>query len=691
MNKIFNVTLMAGLLLGSCTNNMSEKKGGEANAESSDTVKTEFAWQIDRFDDFKILRYQIPEFESLSLKQKELLYYLGEAAKSGRDILYDQNYKHNLSIRRTLEAIYLNYEGDKSDADYLKFETYLKKVWLANGIHHHYSTDKFKADFSKDFFKNEVLSINPSQLPLSDGENAEALIEKLTPIIFDDAVDAKRVNQADGQDIVVTSANNYYEGVTQAEAEAYYDKIQDKNDKTPVWYGLNSKMVKENGEVKEITYKLGGLYGKAIEKIMYWLEKAETVAENEKQKSVIADLIQYYKTGDLEQWDTYNINWVQDTASRIDFVNGFIEVYGDPLARKASWESVVNFKNIEATKRSQILSDNAQWFEDHSPVNDKYKKEEVKGVTAKVINVTTLGGDCYPTTPIGINLPNSSWIRRDHGSKSVTIENVMYAYEQSSLGSGSLQEFAYSEKEIERAKESSFLSHCLHVDLHECLGHGSGKLLPNVSDDALRNYHSAIEEARADLFALYYGYDQKLVDLGLMPSLETGKAEYDSYIRGGLMLQLKRIELGKDIEESHMRNRQLIAKWAYEKGKAENVIEKKVRDGKTFFVINDYEKLRDLFGQLLALIQEIKSEGKYEQARELIEKYAVKVDYDLHKEVLERYEKLDLPSYSGFVNPELVPVYDGDEIIDVNVKYVDNYADQQIKYSTEYSFLPNYN
>lgn len=689
MNKIIKLTLMAGIFLGSCT---SGEDGTAETSEVKDTTET-FAWQIDRFGDFKILRYQVPEFETLSLKQKELLFYLGEAAKCGRDIIYDQNYKHNLAIRRTLETIYSNYKGDTQNEDFLKFEEYLKKIWLANGIHHHYSTDKFKAEFSESFFKDQVLAQNPSKLPLAEGETPEQLVAKLSPIIFNPEIDAKRVNQADGEDLITTSANNYYgEGVTQAEAEAYFESIMDDTDKTPVWYGLNSRLVKaEDGSVKEITYKADGLYAGAIKKIIFWLDKALNVAENDKQKTVIADLIKYYETGDLVQWDTYNINWVSDTASRVDFINGFIEVYGDPLARKASWESVVNFKNIEATKRSQILSDNAQWFESNSPVNDKYKKEEVKGVTAKVINVTTLGGDCYPSTPIGINLPNSSWIRRDHGSKSVTIENVMYAYEQASLGSGSLQEFAYSEEEIERAKESSFLSHCLHVDLHECLGHGSGKLMPGVSDDALKSYHSTIEETRADLFALYYGYDQKLIDLGLMPSIETGKAEYDSYIRGGLMLQLKRVELGKDIEESHMRNRQLIAKWAYEKGKAENVIEKKVKDGKTYFVINDYEKLRTLFGELLAIIQEIKSEGKLAEAKELVETYAVKVDYDLHKEVLDRYAKLDMPSYSGFVNPELVPVYQGDSLVDVKVEYVESYADQQLKYSKEYSFLPDYN
>jgi len=649
--------------------------------------KETFNWQSDRFADFRILRYQVPGFEKLSLKQKELVYYLSQAGLCGRDILYDQNHKYNLLLRRTLEAIYQNFEGDRSSEDFKQFEVYLKEIWFANGLHHHYSTDKFEAKFSQSFFDEQLNIIAEEKLPASKNE----IKEKLTDLIFDNSVDAKRVNLAKGTDLIEGSANNLYEGVTQKEAEDFYAEITDPKDEKPVSHGLNSKLLKENGVIKEEVYKLGGLYSDAIEKIIYWLEKAETVAENEQQKLVISTLIEYYKTGNLKTFDDYSISWVKDTSSLVDFVNGFIEVYGDALGRKATWESVVNFKDIEATKRTEIISNNAQWFEDNSPVDPRFKKAEVKGVTAKVITAVNLGGDCFPATPIGINLPNSAWVRKEYGSKSVTIENITYAYDQASKGSAFLPEFAFNEEEIKRAKEFGFLGGNLHTDLHECLGHGSGQTLPGILDDALGSYYSTIEEARADLFALYYLMDEKMIEIGLIPSLEVAKAEYDGYIRNGMMTQLKRIELGKDIEESHMRNRQLVAKWVFEKGKNENIIEKKVKEGKTFFVVNDYIKLRNLFGQLLAEIQRIKSEGDFSAAEKLVEEYAVKVDPELHKEVLERFEKLDLPSYSGFINPILTPVDKDGKITDISIEYPENYAEQMLYYSKNYSYLPNIN
>jgi len=663
-------------------------------AEKTSTPKIEdFKYTVDKFADIEILRYRVPDFEKLSLKQKELVYYLNQAALEGRDILYDQNNKYNLCVRRTLEAVYVNYRGDRQSADFTKLTTYLKRVWMGNGIHHHYSEDKFVPEFSEKFFEEAVKSIDAEKLPLSKGETVDALIAMLKPIIFDPAVYPKRTNQAEGVDLIRTSANNYYgEGVSQSEVESFYGKMKNPNDSTPVSYGLNSKLVKKDGVLVEETYKVGGLYSAAITKIIGWLEKAATVAENDKQKDVINTLIDFYKTGNLKTYDEYSIKWVKDLASQIDFVNGFTETYGDPLGMKASWESMVNFKNIEATKRTEIISANAQWFEDHSPIDPKFKKEKVKGVSAKVITATILAGDCYPATPIGVNLPNSNWIRHEYGSKSVTIENITEAYDQASLGNGFAEEFMWSDVERKRAKDFASLTNNLHTDLHECLGHGSGKLLPGVDPDALKAYGSTVEEARADLFGLYYMGDPKMTELGLLPDKDAYKAEYYSYIMNGLMTQLTRIQPGKNIEEAHMRNRQLIAAWVFEKGKAGKVIEIVKRKGETFVVVNDYQKLRTLFGQLLTEIQRIKSTGDFEGGKKLVEMYGVKVNQTLHAEVLERYKKLNLAPYRGFVNPVYTLVKNGKgEITDVTISYNENYIDQHLRYSKEFSSLPTFN
>ena len=650
-----------------------------------------FEYMVDKFYDLQILRYRVPGFESLTPQQKELLYYLTQAALEGRDILYDQNCKYNLCIRRTLEAVYENYPGDKSSEEFLNLEKYLKRIWFSNGIHHHYSGDKFMPDFSADFFAAAVKGTDPALLPLQDGETADDLIAKLTPVMFDPTILAKRTNQAPDVDLIVTSANNYYEGVTQAEAEAFYNNMKDPADKTPVSYGLNSKLVKENGVLVEKTYKVGGLYTEALERVVGWLEKAAAVAENDKQKDVIETLIAFNKTGDLKKFDEFCIKWVHDVDSRIDFVNGFTETYGDPLGMKASWESLINFKNLEATERTVKISSNAQWFEDHSPVAPEFKKTNVKGVTAKVITAAILGGDCYPATPIGINLPNSNWIRHDHGSKSVTIENITEAYAQAALGNGFAEEFMWSDTETARHNKYGYLTDNLHTDLHECLGHGSGKLLPGVDGDALKAYGSTIEEARADLFGLYYVADPKLLELGLVPDMEAYKAQYYDYMMNGAMTQLVRIEKGKTIEESHMRNRQLIAMWCLEKGAADKVMELRKRDGKTYLVVNDYEKLRALFGQLLAEIQRIKSTGDFEAAKQLVETYAVQVNPELHEEMLTRYAELHLAPYSGFVNPVYKPVMENGKITDVLIDYSEGYTEQHLRYSREYSVLPTFN
>ena len=651
-----------------------------------------FDYTVEQFADLQILRYRVPGFEDLSLKQKELVYYLTEAALQGRDILFDQNGKYNLTIRRMLEAVYTGYKGDKNTPDFKAMEVYLKRVWFSNGIHHHYGSEKFVPGFTPEFFRQAVQSVDAATLPLAEGQTVEQLCEEVFPVIFDPTVMPKRVNQAAGEDLVLTSACNYYDGVTQQEAEDFYNALKNPQDETPVSYGLNSRLGKEDGKIQEKVWKVGGLYGQALEKIVYWLKKAEGVAETPEQKAVIAKLMEFYETGDLKTFDEYAILWVKDLNSRIDFVNGFTESYGDPLGMKASWESLVNFKDLEATQRTELISGNAQWFEDHSPVDGQFKKEKVKGVSAKVITAAILAGDLYPATAIGINLPNANWIRSHHGSKSVTIGNITDAYNKAAHGNGFNEEFVYSDAELQLIDKYADVTDELHTDLHECLGHGSGKLLPGVDPDALKAYGSTIEEARADLFGLYYVADPKLVELGLTPSADAYKAQYYTYLMNGLMTQLVRIEPGNNVEEAHMRNRQLIARWVYEKGAAEKVVELVKKDGKTYVVINDYEKVRDLFGRLLAEIQRIKSTGDYAGAHDLVEAYAVKVDPALHAEVLERYKKLNLAPYKGFVNPKYEAVTDADgTITDVTVTYDEGYAEQMLRYSKDYSTLPSVN
>lgn len=663
---------------------------GQADKGSS----KEFNYMVDKFADLEILRYQVPGFESLSLRQKQLLYHLSEAALMGRDILFDQNGRYNLAIRRTLEVIYTDYKGDRENPEFKALETYLKRVWFSSGIHHHYALDKFQPEFSAEFFMNCLHQVDASKLPLQQGENVDQLLAKLARVMFDPSVMPKRSVQSGDDDLILASSNNYYGGgINQKEVEDFYAQMKQGQDTiAPISYGLNSRLVKENGEIKEKVWKVGGLYSEAIEHIVAELQAAIPFAENDAQKAIIEKLIAYYQTGDLKTFDAYSILWVEDTASEVDFVNGFIETYGDPLGMKASWESTVNFINKEATTRTKIISDNAQWFEDHSPVDARFKKEEVKGVSAKVITVAMLAGDCYPATPIGINLPNADWIRRDHGSKSVTIENITEAYDKAAQGNGFGEEFIWSDTERELSKQYGFQSDNLHTDLHECLGHGSGKLLPGTDPDALKAYSSTLEEARADLFALYYMADPKIIELGLLPNEDAYKAAYYKYIMNGLMTQLVRIELGKDVTEAHMRNRQLIAKWAYEQGKAEKVIELAEKEGKHYIVVNDYDKLRELFGKLLAEVQRIKSEGDYAAGKALVENYGVKVDPALHKEVLERYAKLNLAPYKGFVNPIMKEVKNAkDEVTDIVLDYSEGYAEQMLRYSRNYSFLPTYN
>lgn len=677
MKKII-FTLMVALFMTACSTSQKEQNEN-------------FSYTVDAFADMQILRYRVPQVEALSVRQKELLYYLTEAALNGRDILYDQNGKYNLLVRRTLEAVYTNYDGDKNTADFCAFETYLKRVWVSNGIHHHYGNDKFVPEFSQAFFENEV-----NKLPVSSiekiGVSRSEILATLIPVIFDPEVAARRLVQDSGVDLIQASACNYYEGVSQTEAEEFYNAMKNPADETPISYGLNSKLVKQDGVLVEKTYKIGGLYSAAIEKIVYWLEKAQSVAENEQQQFVISKLIEYYRTGDLKTFDDYSIAWVNDTASHIDFVNGFIETYGDPLGMKASWESLVNFKNTEATKRTEIISSNAQWFEDHSPVAKEFKKEQVKGVSAKVITAAILAGDCYPTTPIGINLPNANWIRAAHGSKSVTIENITSAYDMAAHGNGFAEEFAWSQAEINLMNNYGFVTDNLHTDLHECLGHGSGKLLPGVDPDALKAYGSTIEEARADLFGLYFMADPMMIELGLLPHKDAYKAEYYKYFMNGLLTQQVRIELGKNVEESHMRNRQLIARWVYEKAKDDHSVELRERNGKTFVVINDYEKIQQHLGELLAEIQRIKSTGDYQAAHDIVENYAVKLDPALHKQILNRYAGLNIAPYKGFVNPVYTPIYDKNgNFVDLKIDYTENYVEQHLRYSADYSSLPTFN
>ena len=635
-----------------------------------------FDYTVDKFYDLEILRYQVPEFDSLSLQQKTLVYHLTEAALHGRDILFDQNGRYNLRIRRALESLYTQYKGDKTSAEFLNFEKYLKRVWFANGIHHHYASDKFQPEFSQDWFVAAC------------AEAGVTYDEAILPVIFDPTVMPKSLS-LDGEDLLLASANNYYEGVTQAEAEAYYEKHKDTSAE-PLWIGLNSKLVKENGKVVERVYKVGGMYSAALEKVVENLEKALQFAENDAQRHVIEKMIEFNKTGDLRAFNEYCIAWVKDLDSRVDYVNGFTETYADPLGITGTWESLVNFKDMRATHRCQTISDNAQWFEDNSPTDKKYKKEEVKGVSAKVITAAILAGDCYPATPIGINLPNANWIRKDYGSKSVTIDNITHAYNEAAKGNGFNEEFMLNAEVIAMYEKAGACGD-LHTDLHECVGHGSGKLMPGVSKDALKEHASTIEEARADLLGLYYMADPKLVELGLLENEDTYKGFFYQQMMNGLMTQLVRIEPGKDIEESHMRNRQLIALWVFKNAK-NNEVEMIERDGKHYLQINDYEGIRRLYGELLREIQRITSEGDYPAAKAMVEEYAVKVDQDLHKEILERYEKLNLAPYKGFVNPVYTAHYDAEgNIVDVTLDYTEGYIEQHLRYSRDYSFLPDVN
>ena len=649
-----------------------------------------FSYTDEKFADIQMLRYKVEGFEQLSLKQKTLIYYLQEAALWGRDILFDQNGAYNLRIRKMLETVYTDFQGDRNGEDFKAMTEYLKCVWFSNGIHHHYGCNKFIPKFSETFFREALLAVDAQKLPLQEGQSVEQLCDEVFPVIFNPEVMPMRVNQKDGDDLLLTSAENYYgQGVTQAEAEAFYNKQRDPKDEQPVMYGLNSRLVKENGKLVEKKWTTEGLYGGALSKIVFWLEKALPYADTEEQADVIKKLISYYQTGDLKTFDEYCIAWVKDIQGRVDFTNGFTEVYGDPLGIKGSWEAIVNFKDTVATERTEKLSQNAQWFEDHSPVDARFKKEECKGITAKVITAAILGGDLYPSTAIGINLPNSNWIRKEYGSKSVTIGNLTGAYNKAAHGNGFGEEFVIDNATLQLIKKYGDVCDDLHTDLHECLGHGSGKMLPGVTDDSLRAYGSTIEEARADLFALYYLADPKLVELGLTPDAEAYKSNYYTYIMNGLLTQVVRIKPGHNIEEAHMRNRALIAHWVYEKGKEQNTIELAKKDGKTYVKINDYEALRGLFGELLAEIQRVKSEGDFQGARALVEGYGVKVDATLHQEVLERYAKLNISPYKGFINPAYVAETDNEgNITDVKVTYGEKYDEQMLRYSRDYSGLP---
>ncbi len=661
--KVMLLVLASGIMtLSSCDNS---KK--EVNEEP-------FKYLADEFADIRVIRYRIPGWEQLTLKQKEYIYHLSEAAKSGRDIFWDQNFKYGLKIRRVLENIFENYSGEKESADYKEFVVYAKRVFFSNGIHHHYAEDKFVPGFSKEYF-----------ISLLEGSGQSQVADEIVPILFDPTLYPQRKNISGKGDLLLGSSVNFYDGVSRAEAENFYAKMEDPKDERPISYGLNSRLVKRDGVVSEEIYKVGGLYSSAIEKIIEHLGKAAVVAENEAQKNYIALLIDYYKTGDLRTWDEYSIAWVKDTGSQVDFINGFIENYNDPLGMKATWESVVNFKDIEASKRTEVISKNAQWFEDNSPINPEFKKKEVKGVSAKVITVAQLGGDCHPAAPLGINLPNADWIRKEHGSKSVTISNIAEAYNKASdeAPKSITSEFSWDEAEIKLMKEYGALTNEIHTDLHECLGHGSGQLLEGVSSNALKDYSSPLEEARADIFALYYMADAKMLELGILPNEEAYKAAYLSYIRNGIFTQFVRIDLGKSVTQAHMQGRKLISEWCYEKGKAENVIEKRVRDNKTYFVINDYLKLRNLFGELLKELQRIKSEGNYEAGKNLIETYGIKIDYDLHKELKERYASLNLKPYGGFINPDIIPVEKDGKIIDYKVEYPSDFLKQMLDYGKE--------
>jgi len=686
------------LVFIACQNN--QKDISEiSDLQVTDTLKnitvdstSAFQFQAEQFADLRILRYQVPGFEELSLQQKTLIYYLYEAALCGRDILWDQNYKYNLTVRKTIETIYNSYNGERTNEEFKKFELYAKRVWFSNGIHHHYSSDKIQPEFSKEYFTDLISKSNSADLPFANGETLVQFEQRISDIVFNPTLAAKKVNLDPKFDLVSSSAVNYYEGLTQKEAEDFYKDANKLNGKTPVMAGLNSKLIKENGKLVEKTWKLGGMYNLAIERIILWLEKAVPFTENETQKDALVKLLNFYKSGSLKDFDTYSIAWAKDTQSAVDVVNGFIETYNDPIGYKGTYEAIVSVKDMEASKRIKTIGDNAQWFEDNSPILSEHKKKNVTGIAAKVINVVIESGDAAPATPIGINLPNNEWIREQHGSKSVNLGNIVEAYDRAS-GSGVVNEFYLGTDVQERVKNYASLADKLHTDMHEVIGHASGKIEEGIDQPSatLKNYASTLEEARADLVALYYLYDQKLVDLGVMPSLDYGKASYDEYITKGLIVQLSRLKLGNNIEEAHMRNRQLVSAWVYEKGKKENVIEKVSKDNKTYFVVKDYNKMRSLFGDLLREIQRIKSKGDYKAGRDLVENYGVKVDPALHKEVLARYEKLNIAPYAGFIQPRLVPVLDGDKIIDVKIEYPSDFTQQMLYYGKYYGLLPAVN
>lgn len=683
--KTFSKTLiiiLIGITMMSCSDN--KKISGPPE---------NFKYAVESFADIRIQRYYVPGFEELTPKQKELVYYLYQASLSGRDIIYDQNFKHNLYIRRSLEAIVRTYNGDRSVPEFQQFMTYIKRVWFSNGIHHHYSSKKIQPEFSKEYLQQLLSGTDEYELPMQNQESISGLYNNLIKYIYDPAVAPMKVNQAAGVDLIKTSAVNFYGDVTQKEVEDFYKNMIDPNDSRPISYGLNSKLVKEDGKIFERYWRTGSMYAFALRKVVYWLEKAVTVAENDQQRKCFELLIEYYKTGDLKKWDEYNIEWVKDTSSVVEFTNGFIETYNDPLGFRATYESIVSIKDNEATRRIETISKNAQWFEDNLPVENEHKKQNVKGISAKVITAVVEAGDASPSTPIGINLPNANWIRKEYGSKSVNLGNIVHSYNKFAETSGVLQEFAYSKKEIELEQKYGTLVDDLHTDMHEVIGHASGQLNAGVAEphQTLKNYYSVLEEARADLVALYFLYDKKLVDLGLIESTEAGKAAYNNYIRKGLLVQLSRVQPGENIEQAHMRNRQLVSKWAFDMGRNENVIEKIVKDDKIFFVVNDYDKLKILFGRLLNEIQRIKSEGDYTAGKTLVENYGVKVDQTIHKEVLERYKKLNIAPYAGFIQPKLVPVMDGKKIIDVKIEYPEDFTKQMLEYGREFNLLTTYN
>ncbi|MBN1651072.1 MAG: dihydrofolate reductase [Bacteroidales bacterium] len=648
-----------------------------------------FKIQTEQFADIRILRYQVPDFENLTFTQKRLVYYLSQAALWGRDIIYDQNYKHNLLIRHTLENVYTTFLGDRESEAFKQFTVYLKRVWFSNGIHHHYAMDKFFPDCRPEEFKYLLQNSDTESYKLFNNESIKDFIEQFTSLIYDPNTDAKRLSLNAQSDLVLDSACNFYADITQAEAETFYKNYPVPDSKKPISIGLNSKLIKENGELKELTYKLGGQYSASIGRMLFWLEKALRFAENEAQRKALQKLVDFYKSGHLTDFDDHSLLWLEDTKSVVDIIHGFIETYGDPLGRKATYESIVSIRDSEASKRAEIISHNALWFEQNSTTLAQHKKDKIKGVSAKAIYAVMEAGDCSPSTPIGVNLPNADWIRAEHGSKSVSISNIIDAYDLASKDSGVLQEFAFSDQEIEWDLKYGNMASKLHVDLHEIVGHGSGKLESGVADPAetLKNYASTLEEARADLLALYFATDQKLIDLGLMPAKEVGYCEYNAFIRSALLTQLVRVELGKTIEESHMRNRQLIAKWVFEKGSKEKVIERIIKEGKTYFAIRDYEQLRMLFGKLLKEVQRIKSTGDYEAAKMLIENYGVNIDLDLHKEVLDRWKRLNIAPYAGFINPSFTPVYKADKMVDIAIHYPDDFAEQMLYYSKNYSSL----